>query len=210
MELDPAIPPLESSARIRRKATQKLPDEQTSTELHDYFAVVHSGFSCRVGRPPCYKIGDAFTLLVNAAEVFSNDPVRLLLSFGMVVFPESVCVDIARLSAILVVEPDWLSRALLRDEFRVLDQVPESCIGALKKLGFIDSDGFQMFTIPETEAFAFSLRTRRAIVQPFPVEMIEMLIAARAASAQQVTEQIHAYVEEVRERLAVAHPPRPV
>jgi hypothetical protein len=200
MDLDSRVPPLENSARIRRRATEKLPDDQIADELHKYFGVVHSTLSIGPGRPTSYKISDAFTLLVNAADVFSSDPVRFLLSLGFVVFPESICLNCARLSEFLVVSPDWLSRALSRDEFRVLDRMPQRCIGKLEQLGFIDSDQFLLFTIPETGAFAFSLRKRCAVVQPFPTEFIDVLVLARAALVEQSKQRVRAYVEEVMTR----------
>jgi len=70
----------------------------------------------------------------------------------------------------------------------------------LERLGFIDSSQFQMLMVPRTGAFAFAIRTHRAIVQPFPVEMIELLMIAQRIATEQVKQKISAHVEVVKEQ----------
>jgi len=114
--------------------------------------------------------------------------------------PESIYHEISRLNNFPEVDADFVCRTLRRDRLVILDLFPVLWMETLKRLGFIDSLWFQILMVPGTGAFAFAIRAYRAILQPFPVEMIELLMIAQRIATEQVKQKISAHVEVVKEQ----------
>jgi hypothetical protein len=55
---------------------------------------------------------------------------------------------------------------------------------------------YQLFTIPASDSFAFAIRSHRALVQPFPLEMIDSLLAVRRTAIEQAKKAIREYLAD--------------
>jgi hypothetical protein len=201
MELNGDWAPLQNSAALRRKCHARLPHERITAELRAYFSVRHAGIARPLIPLAPHRIGDALALAVTAAEVFSADPGRWLLERGVVVFPDLLCLELRRVSEWIALSVAACHRLLEGNHFAALDAVPDDCRALLCRLGFVDSPAFQLFAVPPADAFAFAIRAHRAVVQPFPAELVDAMVGARRAAAERARSAVGDYVAAAQARL---------
>jgi hypothetical protein len=200
MDLNASWTPLQNSAELRRKCHPRLSHDCIADELRAYFSARHADIARPTVHFASHKIGDVLTLTVTAAEVFAADPNRWLLDHGIVVFPDLVCLELPKLSDLVALSPSNCEKLLEGNQFTVLDDFPDPCRVQLRQLGFVDSAAFQLFMIPPADAFAFAIRAHRAIVQPFPAELVEAMIGARRAATDRAKAAISEYVAAAETR----------
>jgi hypothetical protein len=175
MDLRPEFSHLQNSARLRRRSHSKSDHSFLRDPLKEYFVSAHAPIAMTIEWISVLRMGDVLTLILTVAELFSVDSNRFLLECGIVVFPEFVCLAIEKLSDLISVEAHMCFASLTQNGFAILDEVPEVFMGRLKDLGFVDSVEFQPFVIPASDSLCFAIRAHRALVQPCPAEIIDIL-----------------------------------
>lgn len=194
MDLDSKLAPLQNLARLRLRAPKKLDDQAIEAGLSEYF----SEWWARL--PEKRRIGEFLTLVVSTVEVFSHDPVNLLLRFGIVIFPDLLCLDVSSLAHTCGVCLRNLILMLQRANYLFMDKIPEYCINSLVELGFVDRDSFQLFIVPDSDPFVTFLRTSRTIVQPLPIEIVDVMMFARSELAEAFRAGVREYAEGAQRR----------
>jgi hypothetical protein len=177
IKLDLARSLLQNAAKIRQTAHTKHRNSSVRATLSALFgrlAGLKDPFS-----EMRYQIGDLLSLFVTIVEVFSEDPICLLLDCGLVIFPDSVCVNLEILSTSLERSNSELVKLFQESDYVQIGQFPEYCWQGLLSLGYITSMNFAFFMIPQTDAFSLHIRKFPFVVQPFPLEFVDVLQYAK-------------------------------
>lgn len=164
--------------------------------LGEYFEMAHEEADGRK-----QSIGDLLTFLIGAVEVLSREPVNFMLEHGVVVFPDVLCLHVQKLSEFVRVSVHDLYELLERSQYISMRRIPQNCVKCLIDLGFINSMDFQLFAIPETDVFVSFIRMYRVVVQPFPIEMTDLMIYARQAAYENAQSRISDFVQAAKQRL---------
>jgi hypothetical protein len=127
MELDSDLSHCQNAARITQRAFPKLPRDEITRDFRESFPVSHMSL-ISTKYISLHRTSDVLILMITVAEVFSADPYRYLLSCGMIVFPDLVCLEMQRLSQLLGLDIPRCLLSLDRNKFIALDGLPELCI----------------------------------------------------------------------------------
>ncbi|OHT07213.1 hypothetical protein TRFO_01374 [Tritrichomonas foetus] len=170
-----SMPPVKLAAQLKQRAFMKQSNEDLDRVIFQYFSHFHSKFQNLITIP----IGDELSLLAYFAEILSVDPVYQLLRCGLVVFNECICINLKRLSSLISVPPKSIIFAMNRADYLALPLLPKYSLETLFQLGFIDSLDFLMITVAPADPFFIHIGSHPMIVQPFPVEILNLLIKIR-------------------------------
>jgi hypothetical protein len=73
-----------------------LQHDEITAEFRESFAVSHVPLISTTAIS-LHRMGDFLTLIITVAEMFSADPSHYLLAYGVVVFPDLICLEVQKL-----------------------------------------------------------------------------------------------------------------
>lgn len=193
-----SMAPIKLASQLKRKAFMKQSVENIDKTVLQYFTHLHSKKSLNLAN---LQIGDELSLLSYFAEIFSNDPIYQILHWGMVIFNDSVCININILSHFLSLPIPSMLESMRKSNYSLLQSLPPNCFQTLLQLGFITSLEFSMFTISPADPFFIHIGCHPIIVQPFPLELIDLLLLAKQQIVDLEKTRLNKYIESARRRV---------
>ena len=192
-----SLNPIQLSSLLRRKAFIKITEEEIEKIIHEYFEHYHSSLPTQHQ----IQIGDELSLFACIIETFSNDPIYQLLKCGIVIFSDSICVNFYRMSDFFHIPVKLLIDTMKRANYNHLFSLPQNCYETLLQLGFIDSLDYSMTTVSPADPFFLYIGSHPMIVQPFPLEIIDLLLYAKQDSVQEQQYKMNKYVRSAIKRI---------
>lgn len=193
-----SMTPIKLAAKLKQKAFMKQSIEDIDQMILQYFSSLHSKKSLNLAN---LQIGDELSLLSYFAEIFSIDPIYQLLHWGMVIFNDSICLNIDVLSHFLSLPIPPMLESMRKSNYTILQSLPPNCFQTLLQLGFINSLEFSMFTISPADPFFIHIGSHPIIVQPFPLELIDLLLYAKQQVIDMEKSRLNKYIESARRRV---------
>ncbi|KAH0794591.1 hypothetical protein GPJ56_001616 [Histomonas meleagridis] len=171
------ITPIAFLTIIQKGAKTRIPLESVDAHAKQFFGKMRE-IQSKSKTPP--NVGDELLILAAYASYLSNDPIFLLLHWGVVIFEDSsVCLNPNLLANVLQLDPKLILKSLKMNNFNLLEAIPFDFFCILKDLGFIDSLEFLMFTINPICYLSIFLTEHQSVVQPFPLELVDYLNDAK-------------------------------
>lgn len=193
-----SINPIELLSLLHQKAYPKHPTEVIDESIIEYFNFLHSQKKKKLFS---ITIGDKFSLLASFAEIFAMDPISLLLKWGLVIFDDCICLNLERICQIMHLSRHRLTESLKKAQYFELISLPPDCYQSLFQLGFIDSPDFSIFTISQADPFYIYIRCHPFIIQPFPVEVADIMLLAKKELIDCENEKLRLHFQSAEKRL---------
>lgn len=193
-----SMTPIKLVSKLKQKAFMKQSIEDIDNMVLQYFSNLHSKKSLNLSN---LQIGDELSLLAYFAEIFSNDPIYQILHWGLVIFNDSVCINVNILSHFLSLPIPPMLESMRKSNYSLLKSLPPNCFQTLFQLGFITSLEFSMFTISPADPFFIHIGSHPIIVQPFPLELIDLLLYAKQQIIDMEKSRLNKYIESARRRV---------
>lgn len=182
----PACHPLELSAILHHKAHSKQELEELKPKITDYFSNLNQSKEIKT------SYIDRLTAVLTIIEVFSKDPIYDLMQFGIVVFNECVFLNEVHLAQFINIDVLELKNG---EELQCIIGFPQNAKMRLLHLGFLDSIDYNAYLIPTFTSLSGFIMKYKAIVQPFPLELYEILEEARNEAIESKKAAIEAIIE---------------
>ena len=116
------------------------------------------------------------------------------------IFPDLLCIDASSLVRVIKLNMCDLYKFLDRASYTMMERLPAYCVRSLLELGFIDREEFRLFVVPDSDCFVSFLRTLRVVVQPLPVEMVDVMLFARREMLESLQARVRDYVDAAKQR----------
>ena len=116
------------------------------------------------------------------------------------IFPDLLCIDTNSLVRVIRLNMSDLYKFLDRASYTMMERLPAYCVQSLLELGFIDREEFMLFIVPDSDCFVSFLRTLRVVVQPLPVEMVDVMLFARRQMLESLQARVRDYVDAAKQR----------
>ncbi|KAK8898568.1 hypothetical protein M9Y10_000860 [Tritrichomonas musculus] len=193
-----SMTPIKLASKLKQRAFMKRSLNDIDQAILQYFSQLHSKKSSGLSN---IQIGDELSLLAYFAEIFSNDPIYQILHWGMVIFNDSVCINVNSLSRFLSLPINSMLESMRKANYTPLRSLPPNCFKTLMQLGFITSLEFSMYTISPADPFFIHIGCHPIIVQPFPLELIDLLLFAKREVMNLEKSRLNKYIESARKRV---------